>query len=128
MYKIQQALQGMKSIGGICETLALTLDSLVAAKHLKLYTPGVTPTAYTGGGASSAGAYGGRGWIVLSTFWTDHWYGSTFERNIADGGIEVKRNLQYALAHEADHVRGQGPHNDPTSKYLTNNSVACSGL
>lgn len=130
--RITDALNRMAALGGVCADLASLGQTLLSSGWLRVYNRGPN-TSYAGGGFAPLGA-GSGGYLLLDAGWTDFYYDqdkyaeeSTY---ITGAWVTVKRNLQYALAHELDHLRGR-QHLDLKSQggktYLTENSILCGG-
>jgi len=71
---------------------------------------------------------------LLKDAWTDYYYDDQkFEKQTtrvdgASSDIQIKVNLQYALAHELDHLRNRGHIDQARGSYLTINSQRCAGF
>ncbi|MCC6245868.1 MAG: hypothetical protein IT353_23750 [Gemmatimonadaceae bacterium] len=115
---IQAAITRMHAIGGVCTTRATTLQGLLNRGRIRLYHP----TALAIGGAAPVGQ-GDNAWMILSEAWITQWPDAT--RPATNG--PHPRTLQSSLAHEADHLAGDGGHTDPEG-YETTNSRACSDV
>jgi hypothetical protein len=106
----------MHALGGTCSTLATIGDALVSSNRIHVFKSGAFPF----GGAAPVGAGSGpNAYMVISTSFTDVHY----DRAHATKGEPYRRTLQEVLAHELDHLAGQG-HADPGT-YTTPNSEAC---
>lgn len=116
--RIKAALASMRTIGGVCTTLANIGDSLLVHKTLKIAKPAPADSG-SGWAPIGGGAQGSNSWMAISTVWTDVFYDSTHYTT----NEVVHRNLQRTLAHELDHLNGSIHFASP---YQTPNSEACS--
>jgi hypothetical protein len=97
------------------------MDSLLARGDLHVVADSLLPGA--GGAAPMGGGNtGANSWMVL----TEYWFKYGFDANHLTQD-PVPRDLQYSLAHEADHLNGY-PHIDPPDNYRTTHSDQCGGL
>ncbi len=117
------ALDRMGSLGGICESLAVTLSGILERGNLHLFDRWELPVA----AAAAPLGRGVRSYLLLSRemvgTYSDAAHASA---NIDSRGSPEPQTLQQVLAHEADHVRGLD-HTDPDG-YLTPNTRRCSDL
>jgi hypothetical protein len=135
---INRALDRMRALGPPCDSLANEMAQVVGSGHLHFYHPVYDPnsSAYQGGGFATRGQHG-NGYVLLSDVWVD----TNYDENkfgimwtVVNGvRTRVKWNLQFGLAHEADHLHDDHntPHVDPKPagiEMLTPNSVRCGGL
>ena len=135
--RIADALQRMAELGGVCADLAATGQSLLAEGAIRVYNPDPNPEiGYQGGGFGSVNL-GARGYILLHKNWTDgFWRQDTYGNQttkLPDGtAVNFKTNLQFALAHEIEHLTSSADHIDPQASgggaWLTAHSIECSGL
>ncbi|MDX2260810.1 MAG: hypothetical protein SFU84_03835 [Gemmatimonadales bacterium] len=118
--RINAAISRMRSAGGICATRADTLAAVIANGGLKIFPSGTSGSSM--GFAPRGGGAGG--WLALSSDMTDVFY----ERKRAgiDPPTGLQITLQFALAHEGDHLAGL-PHTDAEG-LLTANSISCSDI
>jgi hypothetical protein len=126
--RVDAAIARLKAKGGICATIGTMAEAIVARGSLRIYpdnlgiTHGIGGTAPRGGGAT-----GPNSWIALMAVWTDEHYDAAHKTT----GESPSRTLQHSIAHEVDHLRGEGhvgegtPNEDPRN---TPNSQACSDV
>lgn len=132
---VQAALRKMAALGPPCDVLANEMSQVVGSHNLKFYHPDPSGAGYQGGGFASAGMHG-AGYVLLEDKWVDDWYdehkyGITW--TVVNGvRQQVKQNLQFVLAHEADHLHNAAlQHLDPKPSgkaFLTENAIHCGGL
>jgi hypothetical protein len=140
---INNALAKMRALGPPCDTLANEMAQVVGSHNLRIYHPANDPSspAWQGGGFASAGDHG-NGYVLLADTWVDiffdeYKYGIVW--TVVNGvRTQVKIDLQFGLAHEADHLHNRNaPHLDPKKvngastgglEILTPNAVKCGGL
>jgi hypothetical protein len=115
---INRALTKMRALGPPCDAYADDIAAVVGAGHFRFYNPpkGVT-TAYNKGGFAAAGQHG-NGYVLLSTTWvdviTDENRYSIMWTVINGVQTQVKVDLQFALAHEGEHLHdATADHVDP---------------
>jgi hypothetical protein len=119
---IGDATRRMRARGGVCASLAATIDALQLRGRLRLFDP----EDFHGIGGL-APRDGHDPWIFISSDfimrYTDAAHASG---NIDSDGRARPETLQLILAHEADHLRGLN-HIDRDG-YLTPHALACSDL
>ena len=119
---MHQALERMRALGGICASLARTIDALHRRGRLRLYDAG----EFAGIGAMAPRS-GVDPWILVSRdFIVRHPDAKHASGNIDSNGIPRPETLQLILAHEADHIFGLD-HIDRDG-YLTPNALRCSDI
>jgi hypothetical protein len=131
--RIQAVLNNMTALGGECANLAAVGQVLLDAGWIHVYEPG-PDIAYTGGGAAPMGA-GTDGFILLSRNFTDFFFDKDhasmdYTTKVDGASVTFKAQLQFALAHEIDHLLNR-PHLDPKIagglEALTENALSCAG-
>ncbi|MDB4876945.1 MAG: hypothetical protein JWM41_3391 [Gemmatimonadetes bacterium] len=115
--RIDAALANMRSIGGICVTLANIGDAVLNRGDLHLYSTSSWP-GFGGGAPQGGGASGGYSWVTLANGWTNNYYDASHK----DGS---GRDLQQLLAHEFDHLNNGRHLTNDNSK--TTHSDQCGG-
>ena len=108
----------MRSLGGICATLADALTASLQAGYIHVFNAGDYPN-FVGGAPQNLA---GTGWVAISNYYTNTAFNANHQTN-----TNPPTDLQQVLAHEADHFTGLGDHipGDPSS---TTHSAQCSGL
>jgi len=134
--RINDALNRMRSKGGVCATLAALGDTLLTLPNggIRIYSR-KTDTAFSkfGGGAipggatpASGGAKGPKSWLVIQAEWTDLFYDASHKTTQTKNGETFTRDLQQTLAHELDHLYGSTPAHTDAAGAKTPNSETCS--
>lgn len=119
---IRAAVARMRAKGGVCITLAEIASSMLQAGRVHLFDR----DAYPGAGAAPIGQ-GVTSWLLLSRELITSYFDSAHPSgNVDSHGIERPQTLQLVLAHEADHINGEG-HSDDDG-YLTRNTLYCSDV
>ena len=120
---IDHAVARMRAIGGTCANLANTISSLLAQGRVHLYDRAAYPTA----GAVTPVGLGAASWMLVSRDLVARYFDVAHRSgNVDSRGVPRPQTLQLVLAHEADHVNGEG-HTDPDG-YLTKHTMECSDL
>ncbi len=120
---INAALARMSLKGGTCAVMAAVGQALLNNNKIRL-----TPVSanYAWGGAAPV-SQGSAGWMLLSDYWTNVAFDIRHPNVRVDSqGVTHTRTLQQLLAHEIDHLRGQG-HTD-FDGYDTPNANSCSDV
>ncbi|MGH7592836.1 MAG: hypothetical protein ACRELE_03150 [Gemmatimonadales bacterium] len=120
---IAAALARMTAIGGVCLTLSSTVAEMLRRGTVHLFDP--AEYAHRGG-AAPLGAGVGSYMLVSRDLITSYPDAAHRSGNVDSHGTPRPITLQQILAHEADHLRGQG-HVDPDG-YLTRHALACSDI
>lgn len=116
--RIRSAVNNMRRLGGPCSTLSDIIDQLISRGDLHVYPESVLK-GEGGFAPQGGGAEGVNSFMGISDYFTRFAYD---ERHVRRG--DPPSNLQFVLAHEADHLLNS-PH---ISTYLTTNTEQCSGL
>jgi hypothetical protein len=118
--RIQDAIQRMREIGGVCAALADTATAVLGRGALRLHTEGGTGFA----GRDSAGSY-----MTIHKLFATNYYDSDHRALLKPSPVDVEATLQFVLAHETEHLIG-GVHNgaSPPLSYFNPNTELCSGL
>jgi hypothetical protein len=118
---IDAAIFAIGARGGICATLAATMNALKAPGHdaLKVFTQ----SSFRGAGALASNYTGVDGFMMIATVWLN----KTPSNPVSGGTPPVLRTLQQILAHEADHLL-YGPNHADSAGYKTAHSGSCSDM
>lgn len=120
--RISAALGRMRAIGGPCARLANTVALMLWHGRVRLFDR----DEYAGGGAAPIGL-GGGSWLLLSRELIARYFDANHPSgNVDSHGVARPQTLQLVLAHEADHLGGEG-HIDADG-YLTRHAAACGDL
>ena len=119
--RVRAALDRMRAKGGICATLAAIGDTVFNNNKVRFYPQ--STFQFQGSAVRSAGANSEYTWVPLSDR-NLQWYDAAHASKPDLEGN--KHTLQSSLAHELDHLNGEGP--APGSVGQTKNSLACSDL
>jgi len=136
--RISAALDSMALLGPPCDRIASVVRDVLAAGHIRVFHIDTSdPTAYKKGGFARIGE-GSGGYILLQDTWTDSFYDRkrsgtayTYVNNVR---TTYYVDLQYALAHEGDHllrnfhIDDKTPSNPNGIGGLTVNSEHCGGF
>lgn len=122
---VKAAIDRIKQRGSACTMVAIAIETALGATRIHVYSN--TDQRFRGFTAA-APPYGHSrhtDWIAISDKWTDTNYDAAHNTS-RPGDPYAPRNLDQILAHEGDHLLGQGHLASDISK--TPNSQACSGL
>jgi hypothetical protein len=135
---IRNALTKMRALGPPCDVLADEMSEVLNSHRVRVYDTAHDPanTGFLYGRQASDGLKG-AGYVLISSLYTDVFNDENTYAimwTVVNGQqTRVKVDLQFMLAHEADHLNeSNGSHLDPESGggrgALTTNSVTCGGL
>lgn len=119
--RINNAVSAMRLVGGTCVALANIVDSVLARGDLHLFVPDTSFT-FSGFAPVDGGASGPNSYIGLSNYWVTVSWDNNRVSHSANGTVMT---LQTVLAHEADHLYGNGDTQNPAA---TANSQTCGGF
>jgi hypothetical protein len=127
MDRINAALSDMRARGGVCQGLADTLAVVLADSNIHVSFSNLSTFAPLPGDPETPGAGGRAGFVTIGRDYVNKY--SDADHPLVTTAGEV--TLQFALAHEADHLlnnrypNGWAHLEGPTEGTTTPNAVAC---